>query len=61
MHRVQQWKDTGKAVMGIESGLHGLDEILNGFCPGLHLLAGGPGVGKTSLCLQISINACMHA
>lgn len=58
--RAQQYRASGKPVMGIESGFRGWDEILSGFNPGLHLLAGGPGVGKTSLSLQISINACLH-
>src|SRR5882724_4187435 len=53
--RAQRWRETGKAAMGVESGIRHLDEYLNGFNPGLYLLGGGPGVGKTSLCLQFAI------
>ena len=58
--RAQQWEKTGRAVMGIESGFRALDEILNGLGPGLHLLAGAPGVGKTTFALQMSISACLR-
>jgi replicative DNA helicase len=56
--RKRQFEKTGKPVMGIQSGLPGLDRILNGFEVGLHLLAGGPGAGKTTLCLQMGVHAC---
>jgi replicative DNA helicase len=59
--RAELRRETGKAVLGIESGIRRVDDLLNGFCPGLHLLAGGPGLGKTSLCMQIAVNACQQS
>lgn len=47
-------RETGKPAMGLESGLHNLDNILNGFEEGLYLLAGPPGMGKTSFALQVA-------
>jgi replicative DNA helicase len=56
--RERRYKDTGKPAMGIETGIAKLDELLNGLNAGLHLLGGGPGVGKTSFSLQLSLEAC---
>lgn len=56
--RERRYLETGKPVMGIKTRFRKLDEALNGLNPGLHLLGGGPGMGKTSLSLQISIEAC---
>jgi replicative DNA helicase len=47
----------GNAVMGVKSGLPKLDALLNGFCPGLHVLGGAPGAGKTTLALQMAVHA----
>ncbi|RCK32498.1 hypothetical protein TH9_12265 [Thalassospira xiamenensis] len=45
-------------VMGVPSGLTGLDDILSGFKPGqLIVLAGRPSMGKTALALTIGYNA----
>ncbi len=49
--------ETGRPYSGILSGLTGLDRILNGFNAGLHLLAAGPGAGKTTLALQFAWQA----
>lgn len=49
---------TGRSVCGIPTGFPRLDDALNGFQPGLHLLAGAPGMGKTSLSLQWALDAC---
>jgi replicative DNA helicase len=38
--------------MGLATGFKRLDQILNGFNAGLHVLAAGPGAGKTTLALQ---------
>jgi replicative DNA helicase len=45
--------ETGRATRGPRTGIRKLDEILNGL-DGLLLLAGRPGIGKTSLVLHIS-------
>ena len=58
--RRQQWEENRRTVTGIESGIHRLDEILNGLNTGLHLLAGGPGMGKTTLALQIARETCQR-
>jgi replicative DNA helicase len=60
LHRAEQFQKTGKPAIGLESGLRGLDEILSGCNPGLHLLSGGPGVGKTSLSVQVSLEVCQR-
>jgi len=49
---------TGRSVCGIPTGFPRLDDALNGFQPGLHLMAGAPGMGKTSLALQWVLDAC---
>lgn len=50
--RRRERNDTGKNYMGLETGLKTLDQMLNGLGQGLHVLAAGPGVGKTTLALQ---------
>ena len=50
-------KKTGKAVMGLPTGIGSLDKLLNGLSTGLYLLAGPPGVGKTTLALHIAAAA----
>lgn len=55
--RRQQREQTGKAVLGVPTGLTGLDEALNGLTEGLYLLGGPPGVGKTTLALQLAAHA----
>jgi replicative DNA helicase len=52
--RSDQRAKTGKSIMGLETGIVRLDEILNGLSTGLHLLSGPPGMGKTTLALQIA-------
>lgn len=53
----QKRRETGKPVMGIPSGFNRLDQMINGWYAGLHVLAAGPGVGKTTLCLQFAWEA----
>jgi replicative DNA helicase len=52
--RSDQHQKTGKPTMGLETGIGRLDELLNGLSTGLHLLSGPPGMGKTTLALQIA-------
>ncbi len=48
------------SVTGVPSGLVDLDEITSGFQPGeLIIIAGRPGMGKTSLALTIARNAAI--
>ena len=53
----QTFEAQGDHVTGVRSGLAGLDNILGGFQAGLNILAGGPGVGKTTFALQIAADA----
>ncbi len=46
----------GEEVLGLPTGLPGLDKILGGLNQGLHLLSGPPGRGKTSLAMQIALH-----
>jgi replicative DNA helicase len=55
--RQRQREATGSAVLGVATGLVQLDSLLSGLNDGLHLLAGPPGIGKTTLALQIAAAA----
>lgn len=48
---------TGNEISGVSTGVPGLDQLLNGFGKGLYILSGAPGVGKTTLSLQMAIQA----
>jgi replicative DNA helicase len=52
-----QREATGSAVLGVPTGLAQLDNTLGGLNEGLYLLAGPPGMGKTTLALQIAAAA----
>jgi replicative DNA helicase len=52
-----QRETTGSAVLGVSTGVAQLDNMLGGFNEGLYLLAGPPGMGKTTLALQIAAAA----
>jgi replicative DNA helicase len=55
--RRRQREATGTAVLGVATSLMQLDVMLGGLNEGLHLLAGPPGMGKTTLALQIAAAA----
>ena len=55
--RRRQREETGSAVLGVTTGLTQLDHILGGLSEGLYLLAGPPGMGKTTLALQVAAAA----
>jgi replicative DNA helicase len=50
-------EENGTAIVGIPTGLSRLDDLLNGLGTGLYILAGAPGAGKTTLALQLAMNA----
>src|SRR5206468_6138483 len=52
-----QREATGSAVLGVPTGLAQLDNMLGGFNEGLYLLAGAPGMGNTTLALQVAAAA----
>lgn len=55
--RFQQRKETGKPTLGVTTGLTALDATLGGLRAGLHISGGAPGVGKTTLAVQITSHA----
>lgn len=58
--RRRQREETGEAVLGLKTGIPRLDGLLCGLQRGLYLLAGPPGMGKTSLALQIALQAAQE-
>ena len=50
---------TSKQIERIESGVRGLDELIEGglLAGGVHILGGGPGTGKTIFASQFAFNA----
>lgn len=54
--RHEYWKENESPYRGHSTGLKALDDIIEGISQcGLYLLAGMPGVGKTSLATQIAL------
>jgi len=50
-------KNRGGGVTGIETGFRELDRMMSGFHPGdLYIVAGRPGMGKTSFVLNLAVN-----
>jgi len=59
--RLEERCKTRHVPGSVRTGLKNLDQILGGICPGdLALVAGRPGMGKTSLCAGIAIDAAMR-
>jgi replicative DNA helicase len=52
-----QRETSDSAVLGVPTGVAQLDGLLGGFTERLYLLAGPPGMGKTTLALQIAAAA----
>lgn len=50
----QRHLENADPIRGLRTGLAKLDDLLSGFGTGLYLLAGAPGVGKTTLALQMA-------
>jgi replicative DNA helicase len=55
--RRRAFLESGSSILGVTTGITKLDHYLNGLAVGLYILAGAPGVGKTTLSLQIAIAA----
>lgn len=54
--RARQLRETGNPIPGLPTGIPRLDHRIGGLQEGLTLLAGSPGVGKTTLALQTAGN-----
>jgi replicative DNA helicase len=54
--RAERRATTGDSIMGLPTGFGRLDDLLNGLEPGLLILAGRPGMGKTTLANLIAAN-----
>jgi len=54
--RAERRAATGSSIMGLPTGFGRLDELLNGLEAGLLILAGRPGMGKTTLANLIAAN-----
>ena len=59
--RARQLRETGNSVPGLPTGIPHLDTRIGGLQEGLTLLAGAPGVGKTTLALQTAGNVSRFA
>ena len=60
LEKLEQTRSKGGSVIGVPSGLLDLDEITSGFQDGdLVIVAGRPGMGKTSLALSMLRNAAL--
>src|SRR5258708_6200426 len=58
----QRFAHAASDTRGLPSGLPTLDWLLNGWLPGgLYVLGGAPGVGKTSLAIQLACHAVQTA
>lgn len=53
----EHYQATDDPIRGVKTGVGRLDEITGGLQPGLTILSGGPGIGKTTLALQIGADA----
>ncbi|HEV2952754.1 MAG TPA: replicative DNA helicase [Candidatus Dormibacteraeota bacterium] len=61
MDRLHLQMESGKGVTGVPSGFYDLDNITNGFKGSdLIIVAGRPSMGKTSLALNIGLNAALQ-
>jgi replicative DNA helicase len=62
MELVQRMRDRRSTVTGLSTGIYLLDQRTTGFHPGeLFILAARPGVGKTSLAMNIAVHAATRA
>ncbi|OYD17035.1 replicative DNA helicase [candidate division WOR-3 bacterium JGI_Cruoil_03_51_56] len=58
MERIEKARAEKKLITGVETGFHDLDEKTSGIQAGeLAIVAGRPSMGKTSLALNITVNA----
>lgn len=59
--QISELAKAGKRISGLSTGFRAIDHMTAGMHPGdLIIVAGRPGMGKTSLALNIGINACRY-
>lgn len=62
LSQLDRMKQANSGVTGLPTGFHDLDNMLTGFHGGeLIILAARPGVGKTSLAMNIALNVALRA
>jgi replicative DNA helicase len=60
--QISEMARAGKRIAGLPTGFNRLDQMTAGMHPGdLIIVAGRPGMGKTSFALNVGINACHSA
>src|SRR5208337_3558703 len=52
--RQEAVKETGTTAVGLPTGIKRIDALLGGLQEGVHILGAEPGMGKTTLTLQIA-------
>ena len=61
LKNIEEIAATKRSVLGVPSGFEDLDRKIGGFRPGqLIVIAARPGMGKTSLALNIAFNVAMY-
>ncbi|MCS6971512.1 MAG: replicative DNA helicase [Leptospiraceae bacterium] len=61
MKFIQHVRQSHDGITGTASGFRRLDDLTGGFKPGqMIVIAARPGVGKTTLALNIALNVCMN-
>ena len=61
---VQQTYDRAEnpnKLLGIDTGFKKLNEVIDGFQPGFHVIAARPGMGKTSFAIDIALNCALKS
>ena len=56
----EQYHRAGDDLVGITSGFAEIDKMTMGFQPGLHIIAGRPKMGKTTIGMNLCENAALH-
>lgn len=54
--RIDERRERGNRLAGMETGFPALDNLLSGLQPGYHLLGARPGVGKTAMLCNLALN-----
>jgi len=51
---LERRRDSGRKLLGLDTGFDHLNDVFNGLTEGVFILAGAPGLGKTTLAKQIA-------